>query len=51
MIAKRVIAHAFAGAIVVLHDGGGDRSQTVAALDTILSTLAARGYAFGALCQ
>lgn len=27
-------------------DGGGDHSQTVAALPTILRTLKARGYAF-----
>ena len=34
------------GAIVMLHDGGGDRSQTVAALDPLIEQLDARGYAF-----
>jgi cellulose synthase/poly-beta-1,6-N-acetylglucosamine synthase-like glycosyltransferase/peptidoglycan/xylan/chitin deacetylase (PgdA/CDA1 family) len=33
-----------AGQILLMHDGGGDRSQTVAALDAALSTLATRGY-------
>jgi peptidoglycan-N-acetylglucosamine deacetylase len=32
------------GAIVLLHDGGGDRSQTVAALPGVLGLLNARGY-------
>ena len=50
-IAQRVIGRAHDGGIVVMHDGGGDRSQTVAALDTILTQLAAQGYQFGALCR
>jgi peptidoglycan/xylan/chitin deacetylase (PgdA/CDA1 family) len=32
------------GAIVLFHDGGGDRSQTVAALPQVLRQLHARGY-------
>jgi len=32
-----------AGAIVLMHDGGGDRSQTVEALDVVLPRLAAQG--------
>jgi peptidoglycan/xylan/chitin deacetylase (PgdA/CDA1 family) len=32
------------GSIILLHDGGGDRSETLAALPRILSTLLARGY-------
>ncbi|GGO95602.1 cellulose synthase/poly-beta-1,6-N-acetylglucosamine synthase-like glycosyltransferase [Stakelama pacifica] len=32
--------------IILLHDGGGDRSQTVAALPRIITTLEARGYRF-----
>jgi peptidoglycan/xylan/chitin deacetylase (PgdA/CDA1 family) len=32
------------GAIILLHDGGGDRSQTVAALPALLRQLHARGY-------
>ena len=32
------------GAIVLMHDGGGDRSQTLAALPRIVRALRARGY-------
>jgi cellulose synthase/poly-beta-1,6-N-acetylglucosamine synthase-like glycosyltransferase/peptidoglycan/xylan/chitin deacetylase (PgdA/CDA1 family) len=34
------------GAIVTMHDGGGDRSQTVAALRLMITELRARGYTF-----
>ena len=44
MIAQRVLAAVHPGAIVIMHDGGGDRSETVAALQTIVPTLIARGY-------
>lgn len=37
------------GDIVLLHDGGGDRSQTVEALDDLLSELSRRGYVFTAV--
>jgi peptidoglycan-N-acetylglucosamine deacetylase len=37
------------GSIVLLHDGGGDRSQTVAALPKIISTLQERGYVIRSL--
>ncbi|EIZ80309.1 polysaccharide deacetylase [Novosphingobium sp. Rr 2-17] len=32
--------------VVLLHDGGGDRSQTVAALPRIIATLKSEGYTF-----
>lgn len=35
-----------AGGIVLMHDAGGDRSQTVAALDRMLPTMLAQGYRF-----
>ncbi len=35
-----------AGQIILLHDGGGDRSQTVAALPLIIDGLRAKGYGF-----
>jgi cellulose synthase/poly-beta-1,6-N-acetylglucosamine synthase-like glycosyltransferase/peptidoglycan/xylan/chitin deacetylase (PgdA/CDA1 family) len=35
-----------AGAVVMMHDGGGDRSQTVTAVDQLLSELKTQGYAF-----
>jgi peptidoglycan-N-acetylglucosamine deacetylase len=34
------------GAIILLHDGGGDRSQTLAALALITDQLRAAGYSF-----
>ncbi len=51
VIARHVIDNARDGSIVVMHDGGGDRSQTVAALRVILKTLTARGFNFKALCR
>ncbi|MEU5884927.1 glycosyltransferase [Spirillospora sp. NPDC047279] len=35
-----------AGAIVMLHDAGGDRAETVAGVDAILTRLSAQGYRF-----
>jgi len=35
-----------AGQVVLLHDAGGDRSRTVAALPTLIDALKARGYTF-----
>lgn len=37
------------GTIILMHDGGGDRTQTVAALPTIIADLKARGYQVRAL--
>lgn len=37
-------ASASSGSIVLMHDGGGTRSQTVAALPSIISALKGRGY-------
>ena len=34
------------GSIILMHDGGGDRSNTVAALPTIIKDLKAQGYDF-----
>jgi peptidoglycan/xylan/chitin deacetylase (PgdA/CDA1 family) len=50
-IARHVIDNARDGSIVVMHDGGGDRSQTVEAVRTILKTLTAEGWQFKALCR
>jgi len=41
-IARRVIAHVRPGAIVLMHDGGGDRRETLRALPAILRALARR---------
>lgn len=37
------------GSVILMHDGGGDRRQTVAALPTIITELQARGYRLRAL--
>jgi peptidoglycan/xylan/chitin deacetylase (PgdA/CDA1 family) len=48
-IARTVIKYARPGKIVLMHDGGANRSQTVAALDTILRELNDQGYVFRSL--
>jgi len=39
------------GNIILLHDSGGDRSQTVAALPKLIETLQAKGYHFSSVAQ
>ncbi len=48
-IVHRVLSHTGSGSIILAHDGGGDRSQTVSALRTVLPRLLAGGYHFAAL--
>jgi peptidoglycan-N-acetylglucosamine deacetylase len=43
-IVRRVLAGARPGAVLLMHDGGGDRSQTIAALPLIIRGLRARGF-------
>jgi peptidoglycan/xylan/chitin deacetylase (PgdA/CDA1 family) len=50
-IESNVLANAHPGAIVIMHDGGGDRSETLAALPHIIDTLRARGYTFVTVTQ
>jgi peptidoglycan/xylan/chitin deacetylase (PgdA/CDA1 family) len=45
-IASSVVKHTKPGAIVLMHDGGGSRAQTVKALPTIIKRLKAKGYTF-----
>ena len=45
-ITSRVLDKVRSGSIILLHDGGGNRSQTVADLPAIRKTLKARGYRF-----
>lgn len=45
-IANHVIKNAQSGDIVLLHDGGSNRNQTVEALKVILPALKKRGYRF-----
>ncbi|WP_250403031.1 glycosyltransferase [Streptomyces cellostaticus] len=50
-IIRRATPHGGKGAIVLMHDSGGDRHQTVQALDTFLPKLQARGYTFDNLTE
>lgn len=43
-LVERVVKDAMPGRIVLLHDGGGDRSKTVEALPEIIAQLKKRGY-------
>jgi peptidoglycan/xylan/chitin deacetylase (PgdA/CDA1 family) len=44
VIVERALAGAHPGAIILMHDAGGTRTQTVAALPGIITGLRARGY-------
>jgi peptidoglycan/xylan/chitin deacetylase (PgdA/CDA1 family) len=46
VIASRILASTRPGSIVLEHDGGGDRSQTVAALRVVLPRLLDEGFTF-----
>jgi peptidoglycan/xylan/chitin deacetylase (PgdA/CDA1 family) len=50
-IVSRVVNGARSGDVVLLHDGGGDRSGTLAALPTIIKKLRAKGYRFETVDQ
>jgi peptidoglycan/xylan/chitin deacetylase (PgdA/CDA1 family) len=43
-IVQRALQHAKPGAIILMHDAGGDRSETIQALPTVIGDLRARGY-------
>jgi peptidoglycan/xylan/chitin deacetylase (PgdA/CDA1 family) len=45
-IEQRVLAQTLPGSIVLSHDGGGPRQQTLAAYPSIIRALRARGYRF-----
>jgi peptidoglycan/xylan/chitin deacetylase (PgdA/CDA1 family) len=48
-IANNILHHAHRRNIILMHDGGGDRSQTVEALEQVLPILKAQGYSFPAM--
>ena len=50
-IVSNVLDNVKPGSVVVMHDGGGDRAQTVKALESLLPALAERGYTLAALPQ
>jgi peptidoglycan/xylan/chitin deacetylase (PgdA/CDA1 family) len=45
-VANRVIDNVRSGSIVLMHDGGGAQSKTLAATQAIVKTLQSKGYAF-----
>jgi peptidoglycan/xylan/chitin deacetylase (PgdA/CDA1 family) len=45
-IYSNIVDNAKPGAIILMHDGGGPRDETLAALPEIIDTLRARGYGF-----
>lgn len=45
-IVSRVMRNVRPGAVILMHDGGGDRTNTVKALPTIIKKLRERGYTF-----
>jgi len=48
-IERAILQGAHPGAIILMHDGGGNRSETVAALDSALTKLTRQGYTYRAL--
>jgi peptidoglycan/xylan/chitin deacetylase (PgdA/CDA1 family) len=48
---KNVCGHVHPGAIILLHDGGGDRSATVKLTETLIDSLTLRGYKFVTITQ
>jgi peptidoglycan/xylan/chitin deacetylase (PgdA/CDA1 family) len=50
VIARRVLAALHPGAIVIMHDGGGNRSQTVAVLPAVIRGIRAAGYQIVPVC-
>lgn len=50
-IIDHVLKYIQPGEIVLMHDGGGDRSESVAALETIMKTLNDKGWVFKSICD
>jgi peptidoglycan/xylan/chitin deacetylase (PgdA/CDA1 family) len=50
-IYSNVVGHARDGSIILMHDGGGPRSETLAALPQVIDTLRARGFGFATVSE
>jgi peptidoglycan/xylan/chitin deacetylase (PgdA/CDA1 family) len=50
-IYANVLAHAHDGSIILMHDGGGPRDETLAALPEVIEALRARGFGFATVSQ
>lgn len=51
VLVRRVLDAVRPGSVILMHDGGGNRASTVAALRPIIQTLKARGYSFSTPTQ
>jgi peptidoglycan-N-acetylglucosamine deacetylase len=51
LIVSKTLSYARNGAILLLHDGGGNRAETVAALPIIIASLKSRGFTFVTIQQ
>ena len=50
-IADHIVQWASTGLVILLHDGGGDRSRTVQGLEMALERLADRGLRYEPVCR
>jgi peptidoglycan/xylan/chitin deacetylase (PgdA/CDA1 family) len=50
-IVKRALANLSPGMIILMHDGGGDRRETLAALPRIIESLQSQGYRLVPICH
>lgn len=50
-IYANVVGHVQPGSIVLMHDGGGPRGETLTALPQIIDTLRGRGYSFATVTE
>ena len=50
-IADRIVSQVTDGSIVLMHDGGGNRPQTVRGLEMVLERLSDRGVRYEPLCR
>ena len=50
-IVRRALADLSPGTIVLLHDGGGDRGETLAALPRIIESVRSQGYRLVPICR
>jgi peptidoglycan/xylan/chitin deacetylase (PgdA/CDA1 family) len=50
-IVRRALADLSPGAIILLHDGGGDRSETLAGLPQIIEGVQSQGYRLVPICR
>jgi peptidoglycan/xylan/chitin deacetylase (PgdA/CDA1 family) len=50
-IYSNIVAHARNGSIILMHDGGGPRGETLAALPQVIDALRARGFRFATVTE